>query len=162
MPSPPVILCVDDNAAGLFTRKLLLEAKGFRILTASDGPTGLAIVDREPVDAVLLDYKMPGMDGDEVARRLRSTHPNIPIVMLSGFPHELPETLVARIDGSVVKGDPLENLIQELERVTGSKAKPPIDQPATLEGTRRAMERAKDLVQDSSRLSRKYGQRRKT
>ncbi len=162
MPSPPVILCIDDNAAGLFTRKLLLEAKGFHILTAPDGPAGLAIVAREPVDAVLLDYKMPGMNGAEVAHRLRATHPNLPILVLSGFPHELPESLLAIIDGSVVKGDPLEKLIQQLERVTGCKAKPPVDQPATLQEIRKAMERAKGLVQDSNQLRRKFGERKKT
>ncbi len=161
MPSSPTILCIDDNAAGLFIRKLLLEAKGFQILTAPDGRTGLAVAQRESVDAVLLDYKMPGMDGAEVAAQLRAKHPKLPIVMLSGFPHELPQSLQGIIDGSVVKGDPVEKLIQELERVTGNKAKPPVDQATTIEETRKAVEKAKDLVQDSTKIRRKLGERRK-
>ena len=51
----PLVLCVDDNLPGLLTRKALLEAKGFRVLTAQSGGVGLEIASREPIDAVILD-----------------------------------------------------------------------------------------------------------
>lgn len=157
----PAILCIDDNMAGLYTRKLLLEAKGFRVFTAENGPAGLELANRESIDVVILDYKMPGMDGETVARKLRSDHPGIPILLLSGVAGELPESLLAIVDGYILKGGPLENLIAELERVTGTKAKPPINQPNTFDTNRKAVARATDLLQDSTELYRKSRKSRK-
>jgi CheY-like chemotaxis protein len=67
----PTILCIDDNRAGLAIRKLLLEHQGYSVLTAEDGVIGLSLLERHPVDAVVLDYRMPGMDGDAVAQIIR-------------------------------------------------------------------------------------------
>ena len=69
--SRPVILCIDDEELGLEIRKLVLERQGFTVLTARDGHTGLTIFDTHQVDAVVLDYAMPGMDGGQVATILR-------------------------------------------------------------------------------------------
>ena len=114
-----VVLCIDS---GLNIRKLLLQSRGFRVLVAQDGPTGLEIVEGEHVDAVILDYKMPGMDGEEVATRLRHRHPHIPILLLSGFPGLVPESLLSIVDGFVEKGQPAARLIAEVERLTRAGA----------------------------------------
>lgn len=92
MPRQSVVLCIDDNATGLNTRKVLLEAKDFRVFTAQDGPAGFAIANSEQIDVVILDFRLPGMDGGEVAKELRTTHPEIPILLLSGFPANRPYT----------------------------------------------------------------------
>ena len=47
-----LVLCVDDEAVGLQVRKILLERAGYRVLTASDGPSGLEVFSSEPVEAV--------------------------------------------------------------------------------------------------------------
>ena len=156
MPAPPVVLCIDDNVTGLSIRKLLLEAKGFHVLVANDGPSGLAIVGRERVDAVILDYKMPGMSGEETARRLRTEFPQVPILLLSGFAEEIPESLLAMVDAFVAKGTHPEILLKELERITGASAKPMVDVPSTEEARRRAVERANELLRHSAELERKY------
>lgn len=113
-----VVLCIDDNASGLNIRRLLLESMGFRVLIAQDGRTGLDIVRWENVDAVILDYQMPGMDGEEVATRLRAQHPRIPILLLTGSPGLLPESLLSIVDSFVEKGHPAALLIEEVERLT--------------------------------------------
>jgi CheY-like chemotaxis protein len=82
----PTILCIDDNRAGLAIRKLLLEHQGYSVLTAEDGVSGLSLLERNPVDAVVLDYRMPGMDGDAVAQIIRKEHPGLPIVILPVIP----------------------------------------------------------------------------
>ena len=118
MPRQIVILCIDDNKAGLATRQLLLESKGFVVRTATDGKSGLEIACKEPVHAVILDYKMPEMDGEEVAQHLRALHPHIPILLLSGYPGLVPESMLAIVDGFVEKGQPAALLIEEIERLT--------------------------------------------
>ena len=74
-PASNLVLCVDDEQVGLQIRKILLERAGYRVLTAPDGPSGLAIFSAEPVQAVVLDYSMPGMHGGEVAVRMRQIKP---------------------------------------------------------------------------------------
>ena len=53
------------------------------MLTALDGRSGLEVFSTQPVQAVILDYTMPGMNGGEVANRMRQTKPEIPILLLS-------------------------------------------------------------------------------
>ena len=55
----PTLLFVDDHPQALAIRKMLLETKGYAILTADDGPSGIALLREHTVDAVVLDYKMP-------------------------------------------------------------------------------------------------------
>jgi CheY-like chemotaxis protein len=161
VPSPPVVLCIDDNVAGLSTRKLLLEAKGFQVVTAESGRAGIAAANTHDVDVIILDYMMPDMDGEEVAKVLRETHPEVPIFLLSGYPEDLPQSLVHLVQGVFVKGGPLNAIIAELERLTGLQAKPPIDQSITLEENRRALSRAEELLRESTELRRKLDGRRK-
>jgi len=113
------ILCTDDNRFGLAIRKLPLEARGFKVLTALSGRVGLAMLDGSSVDAVLLDYKVEGMDGEAVATQIRRKHPSLPIVLLSGYPSEVPERLLRMVDGFLVRGQPAEALFMALEGVTG-------------------------------------------
>src|ERR687893_596680 len=59
-----------------------LEAEGFRVLTAPDGPTALAQLSDANPDVLLLDIMMPGMSGIEVLREVRDHHP-VPVILLS-------------------------------------------------------------------------------
>jgi two-component system cell cycle response regulator len=81
------ILVVDDNAANLKLLEVRLSAEYFEVITASSGIEALDICERSQCDIVLLDVMMPGMDGFEVARRLKSnpvTH-HIPIIMVTAL-----------------------------------------------------------------------------
>lgn len=121
----PVVLCIDDNVLVLAIRKSLLESRDFRVLTAEDGPAGLEIVNRKPVDAVIVDYEMPGMDGATVAKELRRKHANLPILLVSGFAGKIPEPLLAIVDGFIAKGSSPDLLIKEVVRITDAKVKRP-------------------------------------
>jgi CheY-like chemotaxis protein len=99
-----VVLCVDDEAVGLAVRKQVLEARGYRVLTAENGPDALEIFSAEPVHLVILDYKMPGMNGNVVAERMKQLKPSVPILMLSAYV-DLPRETLALVDMSLTKGE---------------------------------------------------------
>ena len=98
------ILCVDDETTGLSVRKTILESQGYRVVTAENGLDGLAIFSTESVDLVVLDYKMPGMNGDIVAERMKQLKPSIPILMLSAYV-DLPGETLALVDRYLTKGE---------------------------------------------------------
>ena len=109
-----LILCVDDELVGLRVRKILLERAGYRVLTAMDGTAGLAVFESEPIEAVVLDYSMPGMHGGEVARRMRQIKPRIPILLLSAY-IGLPTEVTSLVDLYMTKGEGAPVLLQKLE-----------------------------------------------
>ena len=117
------MLCIDDNVLGLAVRKALLETRDYRAFTAESGPAGLEIAVQEQIDLVILDYEMPEMDGGQVARQLRSLCPQVPILLLSGYPGRIPKALLAAVDGFVLKGSSPEILLKEIERIMNLAAK---------------------------------------
>lgn len=85
MREPPLILVVDDNEANVDILETRLASHGYAVATARDGLEALEQVATSPPDLILLDVMMPGMDGMEVARRLRGDPalPYVPIVLVT-------------------------------------------------------------------------------
>ena len=108
------LLCIDDEPSICALHKLLFEVNGYRVLVAHSGPEALRLLEGENVDLVVLDYRMPEMTGGEVARRIRDRWSNIPVLMLSGYPDDVPEEAVHLVDAFVTKGDAPERLLQVL------------------------------------------------
>lgn len=81
----------DEGIAGTLFRGLTFE--GYKVVTAADGPGGLAIVRDEPPDLVILDWMLPGLDGLEVCKRLRAAG-STPILMLTAK-----DTIADRVQG---------------------------------------------------------------
>jgi len=79
------VLVVEDEVDLLFTISLSLELSGYRVLKAASGEEALDVVDKERPDAVVLDIRLPGIDGWEVLNRLRDRghFPATPVVLLS-------------------------------------------------------------------------------
>jgi CheY-like chemotaxis protein len=120
--SRPVILCIDDEDLGLEIRKMVLEREGFSVLTAKDGVSGLSLFDTEQqIDAVVVDYAMPGMDGGQVAAILRKRKPHIPILMLSAYV-ALPEEVMRVVSISATKGDGAFTLVEKLKELLQTNA----------------------------------------
>jgi CheY-like chemotaxis protein len=117
-----IVLCVDDEALGLSVRKLLLEFKGYRVFTAENGPDALALFAAEPIDLVVLDFKMPGMNGDVVAERMKRLKPAVPILMLSAYV-DLPRETLALVDKYVTKGEPPQVLLGFVAELLNAKQK---------------------------------------
>ena len=120
-PTKHLVLCVDDEHIGLDVRRILLERAGYRVLTAPDGPTGLDLFAREPIEAVVLDYSMPGMHGGEVAQRMRQVKPNVPILMLSAYT-SLPPEVHRTVTMAMTKGEGAPELLRKLGSLIASDA----------------------------------------
>jgi CheY-like chemotaxis protein len=121
-----LVLCVDDEVVGLRVRKILLERAGYQVLTAADGYSGLEIFANHPIDAVVLDYAMPGMHGGEVAKKMRQTKPGIPILLLSAYVG-LPIEVSSLVDIYMTKGEGAPVLLEKLSSLLSIPAAP---QPA--------------------------------
>jgi CheY-like chemotaxis protein len=118
-----IVLCADDEIEELTARKMVLESAGFKVLVARNGKDALDVFRSTAVDAVVLDYFMPGMTGLSVAREMKELRPEVPLVMLSGFA-SLPGETIGVVDAWVQKRD-VEVLLRELEKLIQLKTAAP-------------------------------------
>ena len=116
-----LVLCVDDELIGLKVRKLVLERAGYRVLTAPDGPSGLDLFAEHPVQAVILDYSMPGMHGGEVAQRMRQSKPEVPILLLTAY-IGLSSEVTSLVNLSMTKGEGAPVLLERLGTLLAAPA----------------------------------------
>jgi two-component system nitrogen regulation response regulator NtrX len=79
----PRILLIDDDAGIRDSMRMPLEYEGYEYLSAATAEEGIALVQRESPDIVFLDVKMPGMDGMEALKRIKTIDERVPIVMIS-------------------------------------------------------------------------------
>ena len=84
----PLVLLVDDNEKNLKLAREVLRAGGFRTLEATRGAEGITLADEHLPDVILMDIRLPDMDGTHAARKLagRARTAQIPIVALSSLP----------------------------------------------------------------------------
>ena len=80
----PKMMLVDDEERFLSTTRKLLERKAFEVLTASSGAQALEMLRTNPVHVVILDVKMPGMDGVATLREIKRQFPMVEVIMLTG------------------------------------------------------------------------------
>jgi len=86
------LLLVDDEERFLKTTKSLLDKRNCNVFTAIDGIRAMQILAAEKIDVIILDVKMPGIDGVEVLRRIKAKYPMIEVIMLTG--HSTTESAV--------------------------------------------------------------------
>lgn len=113
------VLLVDDNLHGLIARKTLLEELGYRVSTAKDGEEALALLGEVRFDLVVTDYRMPGMDGGELIRRVKAAEPATPVILLSGFVEPLGLTEQATGADVVIgkNAGEIRNLVRSVDRL---------------------------------------------
>jgi two-component system response regulator MprA len=110
------LLIVEDEAAVREALTRALESEGYELALAEDGAQALAMIAQSPPDAVVLDVMLPGIDGLEVARRVRGHHNPLPILMLTarGAVGDRVAGLDAGADDYLVKPFALEELLARL------------------------------------------------
>lgn len=113
-----VLLCIDDDEDVLECEKSFLESFGYSVLTAASGGKGLELASKHSVDVVILDYFMPGMNGQEVAIEMRRLRPQAPIIMLSGAV-DIPEQVLKWVDAFIPKDCLASQLLPTIAQFNG-------------------------------------------
>jgi len=118
------ILIIDDDETIRYFLPRDLEAEGFQVQTAETGQAGLRALEREPVDLVLLDIRMPDLTGIEVLKKIREQWPDQIVVMLTGEPDHETAVQAMRLGARdyLTKGKPIrEELLLVLDRELSSQ-----------------------------------------
>lgn len=111
------IMLVDDEERFLSTTQKLLNKKGYDAITASSGSMALDLLGQKQVHVVILDVKMPGMDGIETLKAIKSQYPMVEVVMLTG--HATVESAVQGLKAGasdyLMKPAEIDDLIERAE-----------------------------------------------
>jgi FixJ family two-component response regulator len=120
------ILLVDDEVSFVETFAKRLGSRGFSVVTAFSGPDALKVMDEKgpsKIDVVILDVKMPGMDGLEALAQMKARHPTIEVIMLTGH-----ATVESAIEGMkrgaydfMMKPAEIELVVAKIEAAAGKK-----------------------------------------
>lgn len=118
----PTVLCVDDTEAILRFYEDLFGRYGYEVVAAANGHQALAAFrSRAPhIDAVILDYHMPGMTGLELAILLKQHDPTLPIMMLSGMSLEHDDMHPA-VDIALSKGIAIQDILHHIELLVAER-----------------------------------------
>jgi PAS domain S-box-containing protein len=121
-----VVLVVDDEAVVREVAQAALEHSGYTVITASDGVEALRIMDHmgSGIGLVLLDLTMPVMGGEETERRLRETHPEVKVILMTGYSEVEARRRFsgARLAGFIQKPFTARRLIEKVEAVLGGSS----------------------------------------
>ena len=120
------IVVIDDNANDLAVTTRFLERRGYMTVPALSGEEGLSLAQKSVPDAIIVDYRMPGMDGFEVTRRVKADPAlqTIPVLMLTGSDssEHVVQGLEAGADDFVTKGSDIEIVFARLRALLRMKA----------------------------------------
>src|SRR5215470_8761 len=87
-PLKPTVYVVDDDAAVLGSLRFLLETDGFAVRTFKNGTALLNAAGDGGADCYVIDYKMPDINGIDLATRLRKADAQAPVILITGYPDE--------------------------------------------------------------------------
>ncbi len=84
MPTPKLV-AIDDELEFTKTIDQFFSSRGYEVHVALTGTSGVELVDYHHPDVVLVDLKLPGMDGDEVLKHIRRTHPTTKVIVITAY-----------------------------------------------------------------------------
>ena len=117
VPSGRTVLVIDDEDLVRNVVARMIEDLGYAAVTAADGPSGLDVIDRQQIDAVLVDLTMPRMSGADVIAALRTKKPGLPVVLCTGYDRDRKGPVNA--DAYLPKPFRIEALEQTLTKILG-------------------------------------------
>ena len=97
LDAPPKVLLVDDEKEFVHTLSERLQTRSMQPAVAYDGEEALSMIATDQPDVMVLDLKMPGIDGLEVLRRVKRKHPDTEVIILTGHGSDAEEALAAQL-----------------------------------------------------------------
>ena len=85
MKAKPRIVAIDDEVEFTKTIEAFFALRGYQIEVALSGPSGLKLVEAHKPDVVLVDLKLPGMDGDELLQQIRRRYPGTKVIVITAY-----------------------------------------------------------------------------
>lgn len=82
------IIVIDDEPSVLESFKMILKIKDYEVTTFPDGPSALAQIQKDLYDLAFVDYKLPGMDGLEVLKKIKEIDPNMEVCIVTAYATE--------------------------------------------------------------------------
>jgi DNA-binding NtrC family response regulator len=113
----------DEESIRLFLQEELTD-EGYQVTAFPDGESVLSALDAAPPDLVILDIRMPGIDGIKVLQRAKERHPTLPVVLCSAYSDYKHDFGAWSADGYFVKSAELEGLKDMIRRLLGAERKP--------------------------------------
>lgn len=136
----PTIALVDDDKNILTSVSMVLESEGYKVKSYTDGSNALAAIESDPPDLMLLDIKMPRMDGMEVLRRLRKDS-ELPVIFLTSKNEEIDELFGLKMGADDFISKPFsQRLLVERVKTVLKRAQPREAGPA-IESDAKVLER---------------------
>lgn len=144
------MMLVDDEERFLSTTKKLLSKKGFEVMTAKSGPDALDILREHNIHVVILDVKMPGMDGIETLKAIKRNYPLVEVIMLTGH-----ATVESAIDGLksgaadyLMKPTDIGDIILKAREAFGKRQM--MEERIRVAQTRSAMKTPREILRETS------------
>jgi len=148
------IMLVDDEERFLSTTKKLLEKKEYDVLTASSGLFALELLRHHMIGVIILDVKMPGMDGISVLKEIKKSYPLVEVIMLTG--HATVESAVEGLKHGaldyLMKPTSIEDLIKKVEEAFGKRMQ--MEDKIRLAQARIVMKSPRQIIRESDKLAR--------
>lgn len=113
---PCRILVVDDDIDNRDMLNEILCDAGYRVVTASNGKNAISLTEADRPDIVFVDLLMPSMDGRTVARELKSRHPSLPVVAMSGSIADTSAPTEFGVDATLAKPFSIDDLLVVVRR----------------------------------------------
>lgn len=142
------LMLVDDEERFLSTTQKLLTKKGVEVFTASSGMAALEILQVKTIHVVILDVKMPGMDGIQTLMEIKKRFPLVEVIMLTGH-----ATVESAVDGLksgatdyLMKPTSLEDLIQKAEEAFEKRQR--LEEKIRLAQSKKYMRSPREIIKD--------------
>lgn len=140
------MMLVDDEERFLSTTRKLLARKGYDILTASSGIEALETLKHKTVHVVILDVKMPGLDGLDTLRAIKSNHPLVAVIMLTG--HGTVESAVEGLKSGAIdfltKPTEIDDLIAKAEEAFAMRQR--LEEKIRMAQTKKFMRSPREII----------------
>jgi DNA-binding NtrC family response regulator len=143
------MMLVDDEERFLSTTRKLLEKKGYGVLTANSGSEALDLLRTQNIHVVILDVKMPGMDGMATLKEIKRQFPMIEVIMLTG--HGTVESAVEGLKSGatdyLTKPADIEELIDKAEEAYEKRQR--LEEKIRVAQTRKLMKSPSEILRDT-------------